>query len=187
MPPRCLEAYRMDDPKLEVGAFAELDAMKSVAQAIEPLEPDAKTRVLNWAFQFFELGGISSSTLTEAGRLSNDLGEEEGSANATNKPDSLGELYALADPISDGQKALVASYWIQVCLGNDSFGTQSVNGELKQLGYRITNVTRAFDGLEKSRPQLVIRLKKGGQTQQARKMYKLTEAGVKEVENMIKA
>ncbi len=80
---------------------------------------------------------------------------------------------------------MVAAYWLQVCQGAESFVSYSVNKALKNLGHGVSNVTGAFDALRRSKPALVLQLRKAGKSRQARKTYKVTKAGVAAVEEMI--
>ena len=98
---------------------------------------------------------------------------------------SFPDLYHAAQPQTDAEKALVGGYWLQVNYGRDSFDSMSVNQNLKDMGYPVGNITRAFDWLKSQKPQLVQQMKKGGSTKQARKLYKITHAGIKRVEEMI--
>jgi hypothetical protein len=90
-----------------------------------------------------------------------------------------------ADPKTDRARALVAGYWQQVCEGQPSFAAQSLNTNLKNLGYRLSNITVSLEGLKSDRPALVLQLKKDGTSRQARKTYKLTHEGIRRVETMI--
>ena len=161
-------------------AIVELEAMKKVAEALESLGPEARIRVLNWAADLYSVREVmqrSKVVLDEVETV--DSGDSEEQAFET-----IGDLFARTQPGSDAEKALVAGYWLQVGLGNAGFGTQEVNRELKHLGYGVSNITRAFETLKKTRPQQVIQLKKAGSTKQARKTFKLTEAGIRVVEAM---
>lgn len=158
--------------------LAELEAMKQVAEAIATLEPDAKARVLSWAADHYSVGAIKSSI------HESDPQEEE--TNTKQEFDTLGDLFAQAQPGSDAEKALVAGYWLQIEQGNDDFATQDINSELKHLGYGIGNITRAFENLKKTRPQQVIQLRKAGTSKQARKTFKVTDVGRKVVDSMIR-
>jgi DNA-binding PadR family transcriptional regulator len=53
------------------------------------------------------------------------------------------------------------------------------------MGYTVSNITRAFDSLMLQDPKYVIQVKKSGTSRQARKLYKLTHAGVKRVGEML--
>jgi len=158
----------------------ELEAMKAVAEAIEPLEDAARARVLRWVSDHFKVKHVSRN---EAERVLEVAGDPTSQPTAPTF-ESVGELFAAAAPSSDAEKALVAGYWLQVEKGQVGFGTQEINTELKHLGYGIGNITRAFDALKKTKPQQVIQLRKAGTTKQARKTFKLTEAGIRAVESM---
>ncbi len=164
-------------------ALAELEAMKKVAGAIDKLEAEARARVLGWAIDHYSVGAAKTKSIAVP------VNPEEVVAPEPALPQgysSIGELFADAQPGSDAEKALVAGYWLQIEAGNADFGTQDVNSELKHLGYGVGNITRAFDTLKMTRPQQVIQLRKAGTSKQARKTFKVTEAGRKVVEAMIR-
>ncbi len=161
-------------------AIAELEAMKKVAEALEDLEPDARARVLNWAADHYAVSEVKQrSTLVSDEDEFADTGTYEEQAF-----DEIGDLFAKTQPRSDAERALVAGYWLQVEQGSSGFGTLEINRELKHLGHGVGNITRAFDALKRTKPQQVIQLRKAGSTKQARKTFKLTDAGVRVVEAM---
>lgn len=98
---------------------------------------------------------------------------------------TFAELYAAANPTTNGDKALIAGYWLQVCQGSENFTAQSANKELTHLGHKVANITAALDTLKSTKPALILQLRKSGSSQQARKTYKVSAAGVKRVEEMI--
>lgn len=98
--------------------------------------------------------------------------------------ESFPDLYHAANPETESDKALVAGYWIQVCQGKDSFDSYSANSALKDMGYSISNITRAFDSLMAVDPKYVQQIRKSGTTRQARKLYKLTQAGQRRISEM---
>jgi len=161
-------------------ALAELEAMKKVAEAIDKLEAEARARVLGWAIDHYSVGAAKAKSIVNPGEV---VTTESALQQGYN---SIGELFADAQPGSDAEKALVAGYWLQIEAGNADFGTQDVNSELKHLGYGVGNITRAFDTLKMTRPQQVIQLRKAGTSKQARRTFKVTEAGRKVVEAMIR-
>ena len=101
------------------------------------------------------------------------------------KYETFAELFDAAQPSSNANMALVAGYWLQVCQGQTDFDGQSANTELKHLGRPIANITVAMNSLKSQKPTLVMQLRKSGKSQQARKTYKVTVAGIKAVEAMI--
>jgi hypothetical protein len=158
----------------------ELDAMMSINKAMKDLEPEAAKRVLRWAAERY---ATAEAVLPEEA--------PPATPNADQRPlhassfGDIAELVSAAGPKTDVERALVGTYWFQVCSDEQSVTSQQVNTELKQLGYGAKNITDAFSGLISRRPQYALQVAKTGSSRQARKKYKLTGAGIKQVERMI--
>jgi hypothetical protein len=162
-----------------VSEFDELEAMKTIAAALEPLDAAARARALQWAISRFHSSG---APMTIGGLApSNEPGSEPERSGPFG---SFAELFDAASPTTEKDKALVAAYWMQVCQGATSFPAQSLNDLLKDLGHRVGNITEALNQLKSERPALVLQLKKSGTSKQARKTYKLTSEGAKRVSAM---
>jgi hypothetical protein len=161
---------------------AEIAAMKLVAEALAKLDPEATARVVHWAADRFKVSGAKGSSGTGLGakRQEPEDGEQQ-------PFDSLADLYAATTPKTDADKALVGGYWFQYCQGQADFAAQTVNTELKNLGHGVSNITKALETLKGQTPALVMQLKKSGSTKQARKTYKLTAAGKKAVDLLIRS
>ncbi|MBN9488252.1 MAG: hypothetical protein J0H44_13535 [Alphaproteobacteria bacterium] len=101
--------------------------------------------------------------------------------------DSFADLHDVVRPEGAAEQALVAGYWLQICQKAESFDGQAANKELKNLGHGVANITKAIDGLKNQSPALALQLKKSGTSKQARKLYKITVAGQKVIEEKIKA
>jgi len=162
---------------------AEIDAMKAVADALDGLPGDSVRRVLSWAIGAFDAGAplptqsMSPKAQKESAGEAVDLGQDLGT-----DINELADLYYAVDPDTDSMKALVGTYWLTKYEGQPDVDAQSVNKLLKDLGFGVTNITRAFYGLVKSKPQLVLQTRKAGTTKQARKKYKMTKQGEQEIE-----
>lgn len=169
----------------------ELEAIRAALDALTPLEDEAKERV--WAYIGRRLDLVVSPAARKASAVGDAAAEDE--AASPNPPGSsggsrfeaLGELFAAAQPKTNGQKALIVGYWLQVKNGLADLTGQAVNGELKQLGHGVGNITNALEELKNTKPALAIQLRKSGTSKQARKKYKITEAGIKAVEEMLRA
>lgn len=164
--------------------FAEIEAMKAIMIAMEPLEEAIRERVLRWACDKYKVAGANARTrmaYAEPGGSteSNEVGAE------VPVYDTAAELLAAAGADTDADKALVVGYWYQVVLNQSDIESQAINTELKHIGYGVGNITRALDSLVNQRPQLVIQLRKGGASKQARKKFKLTAEGIRRVKQMI--
>lgn len=157
----------------------ELEAMKKIKAALEPLEDAARQRALHWAFSRYR-GGTSAVVMPAR------LTEPSLEVHPNNSQFAdFAELFDAANPSTEKDKALVAAYWIQVCQSVASFPSQTINAELKDLGHGVGNITEALTQLKNERPALILQLKKSGTSRQARKTYKLTIEGVKRVQTMI--
>jgi hypothetical protein len=167
------------DPQLE------LEAMGVIAKALGPLGSTAKLRVLRWALDLYGREGATPTGAGPTGPLDSQAAWPSTATRKVTEYSEFGEFYSAARPSTDAEKALVAAAWSQLKEGAQEIDTQAVNTRLKHLGYPIGNITRAFDALKDARPSLVIQLKKMGNSQQARKRYKVTTEGQKEVERML--
>lgn len=167
---------------------AEFTAMHAVYKALEPLDDDARSRVVNYIVSRLEIAALSARGSLDDETPGSEGGDEASLADeetAAPKYESFAELFDAAQPQSTSDKALVAGYWLQVCQGAPSFEGFSANRELKNLGQGLANITNAIEALKTHKPALALQLRKSGKSQQARKTYKLTVAGIKAVEAMI--
>ncbi len=154
----------------------------------EPLGDDARSRVFDYIAARLEIASpVPQRSFAEGPAGDGEVDEDAIVAQELGAPKygSLAELHDAAQPKSNADRALVAGYWLQVCQGSDSFDGYSANKELKNLGHGVSNITNAIDSLKGQKPASVLQLKKSGKSQQARKVYKVTVAGIKVVEAMI--
>src|SRR5688572_11371365 len=56
--------------------------------------------------------------------------------------------YGAAEPTTDSDRALVAGYWYQFVEGQEDFGSQTINSDLKHLGHGVSNITKALERLK---------------------------------------
>ena len=87
-------------------AILELEAMKKVAEAIAGLEPEARTRVLTWAVDHYSIGTLKIGSQKPI----NIHPTPDAPTTSSRSADSIGDLFAMAQPSSDAEKALVADY-----------------------------------------------------------------------------
>jgi hypothetical protein len=166
------------DRRRELSEIAdEVAAMQSIATALAGLDEGAKMRVLAWVFDKFNFqrGSMRPATHSPA---------PQDVANGASVFGSLAELFDAASPETDKDKVLVAAFW-EASGDGATFSAQSLNTQLKHLGHGIGNITRALSLLTDEKPTLVLQVRKSGNSQQARKLFKVTEAGRKRVLAMI--
>src|ERR1700759_1711529 len=116
-----------------MGEFDELDAMKKIAAALEPLDDAARGRALQWALSRFR-NSKGIVPLEQSTSSSRDHGGSD-ELSVPNEHESFAELFEATTPITERDKALVAAYWTQVCEGVSSFPAQTLNALLKDLGH----------------------------------------------------
>jgi hypothetical protein len=155
----------------------ELEAMTAVAAAIDKITGDDKmvARVMRWARERYTDTNEPEPPLVRGKPVVADPAEYE----------DVATLYSAAAPKTDPERALVVGYWFQVHQGMKDFDSQRVNTELKNIGHGVGNITDAFSRLIGRKPQYVIQIRKSGTARQARKLYRLTNEGVKHVQALL--
>ena len=159
----------------------ELEAMSNVSEILESLDEEARSRVLAWA--------ASRLAIRPGQQLSVPLGANELSSTADQpaKPhfDTFAELYNAFGATNEMEKALIAAYWIQIVEENLPWPSLELNKLLKDAGHGIKNITRALSDAMDKKPAYILQIKKSGKTQQSRKTYKITSAGVDYTESKL--
>jgi hypothetical protein len=170
----------------------EIQAMSTVATALADLEEDARGRVLRWAAERYGVtmpkdGRHGGGSINDGGGGHNGAARipEEEIARESPTFEHFAELFAMAQPKSDADKALVAAYWVQVHEGQSQWQSRRLTTELKNLGHSLSNITNALTADMNRKPQLVIQLKKSGSAKQANKTYKVTHEGIVYVQGML--
>jgi hypothetical protein len=160
----------------------ELEAMQAVYAALNDLDDAARGRVLAWAASKFE---IDPPVANDTNRSTGIDAPDGDGPSAGQQYGDVGDLVDAAQPSDGPERALVVSYWFQEIEGREGFGGADVNNALKNLGHPLANVTKTLTSLRGRKPSLVMQVGKSGRSAQARKTYKLTAAGVREVRQML--
>lgn len=177
----------------------EIEALGRVSKAVGSLEEEARGRVIRWAAERYgvTLGAPPRRQAVGAGATGAGVGSESGDLDQQDELDDHGdndeaptwdhfaELYHASGASTHPEGMLVAAYWVQVLMGQESFGSLELNKLLKDLGHGVTGTAKVMTTLITKKPALILQLKKSGKSQQARKTYKLTDAGKKAVEQMV--
>ncbi len=172
----------------------EIKAMSDVLQALEGLEESTRTRVLKWAISKYQLedimlveGSPQKTKLKKGLDESSTGGNMRNSVDATSISDfsDLGEFYSQVDPNTDSEKVLTIGVHYQMNMGYEDLNSADLNKELKHLGYRVSNVTVSISLLMKKKPALMIQTRKEGNSKQSRKKYRVTQAGIKYIEQLL--
>lgn len=179
----------------------EIEAMGKVSKALGSLEEEARGRVIRWAAERYGVTLGAAPRRQAAGTGGNggvggfvggELDDEDELDDHHNHHDvetptwdHFAELYHASGASTHPEGMLVAAYWVQVLKKQESFGSLELNKLLKDLGHGVTGTAKVMTTLIAKKPALILQLRKSGKSQQARKTYKLTDAGKKAVEQMI--
>jgi hypothetical protein len=166
----------------------EIKALGQINDALNGLEIDEARRVLSWAVDKYDPTGQLKQQVQSNSKAGGGSGPEHNGAKA-DPPDGqyerISDLVDAASPLTIVDYVLVASYWFQVIGGKESVAAQEVNSALKDLGHGSSNITDSFTSLIGRKPAHVRQIQKAGSTRQARKRYRITEAGLKAVARML--
>lgn len=159
----------------------EIEAMSAISRALSPLDEVVVARIVRWVIDKHQV-------VVQPARVAPT--PSEGAILQSKVPSEFADvatLYHAANPITEPEKALVVAFWLQEITGQKDWESQPVNTELKNLGHGIGNITDALSALMNRKPSLVIQVQKSGNSKQARKRYKITNAGLVAVREMLAA
>ena len=170
-------------------AANEIDVLQTVRDALMPLDNEARVRVVTYIVSLFGIDGQVTAAPPKSARADFDADSEEAETEeATTQVvtfPTFAELYAAANPGTNGEKALVAGFWLQECQQAENFTGAAANRELTELGHRVSNITHAINSMKSQNPMLILQLKKSGSSRQARKVYKVSHEGIRRIKEMI--
>lgn len=177
----------------------EIDVLNRSYELLSKVDDDVKVRVMQWLSNKFGLGDstlvITSSMASASGGTGTGAGEES-NGQAPSKPapteapsglssfDSFDEMYRFLRPSSDAEKALASAVYLSSQRNMGEVSSAQVQKELKNIGERVSNITQAISALVKKK--LMLQMGKEGNSQQARKKYRVTPEAVRTVSDMLK-
>lgn len=153
----------------------EITAMQAMAGALAGLDESARGRVIRWLGERYGVRAAQENTARQQS-----VRDAEGQPEQEEFPDFFHRFQASTDK----EKAVATAYWLRLT-GVNQFPSMDINSMLKDLGHRVSNITDALSSAMREKPALVIQIKKSGSSRQARKLYKLTDAGAKWVESKL--
>lgn len=159
-------------------AIARLDGVRQVLEFVKNMSVADARWVLAMAQQTLE---GSSPAMSFAGSVSSEPPPPNGGA-AVGTEHDLAELFEKMNPETDYDKILGVSFYLQQVAKQGDFDSLTITTQLRELGYKVSNITRAIDELTARTPALVMVTKKTGDTRQARRRYRLTQQGVRHVQ-----
>lgn len=122
----------------------------------------------------------------EAGGLRGDVLAAQSTHSAHSEFSDAAQLVEACGASNGPERALCVGYFLQEVGGRPGFSGQELNSVLKHLGHPLSNVTATLGSLRAQKPALVMQVSKAGRSQQARKTYRLTVAGLESVRQMVR-
>ncbi len=176
----------------------EIDLLSQCYDLLSKADDDVKSRILLWLSNKFQLGQATlvlgaaassnqGSTASENGSAAQGADKPtptEGSPAGLESLNSFTDMYRALRPSSDAEKALAAAVYLSSKRNMSEVSSAQVQKELKLIGERVSNITQAISALVKKK--LIMQLGKEGNSQQARKKYKITPEAVRMVGEMLK-
>lgn len=95
------------------------------------------------------------------------------------------ELFKVAKPKRAHEKALVVAAFLTVKGGIKELKSADIQKGLRQVDKGLQNITNVITRLQTNKPKLMVQTRKAGDTQQARKRFKVTQEGLDMVEAML--
>lgn len=151
----------------------EIDAIAKVMEILEPLEEEGRRRVAAYLAQRVGVAEVGSQQPAPHGR---DLASFS----------TVADAFAAAGPQKGSDKALVVAAYLQASQQSQELTGAQVNKALRDLGHGVKDITTAMQANIDCRPSLMLQLRKSGKSRQAKKTYKVSDAGMSRVDEMLK-
>ena len=178
----------------------ELAVMNEVAKLMKPLSKNEARRVIAWLAEYFDptdadvvMGDADyeatplTITIAEAAPATQDAIDgdfaQEGAAEdpeadaEAEDPNTFQAFYGKVAPKTVIQKALTAAYWLETQDGLYSWRSHDITKILGSIDVKVNALSAALSIAEKKEEPLVELMSKSGDSMQARKTFRLTEAG----------
>ena len=174
-----------------------MDEAKALLDRINETISDYDDVLKERARDILIAAAFDGSSLAEVGRPgaaphpASSSRRESGTGNGRRIPahpasaDGFATLLQQWRPRKASERALLAAYYLAEVRGETHMTSQGINGELKEHGLAVSNITRAIDTNLKARPPLMRQTRKLGRTRQARKEYRMTSEGIEAVRSRI--
>lgn len=98
--------------------------------------------------------------------------------------DGFAEAFSKVNPKTEDKKVLFAAWYLFGRNGAQDFKGLQVSKRLKQTGHRINSVTVSLGRLKTLKPALVIQVRSTVNKKQSRKIYRLTDEGIKAAQQL---
>ncbi len=181
----------------------ELEAIASAMNLLQPLSPDARSRVLTWLDDYFSyhtdvtqptnVSNVSTNSYAENEIPENNFAdiasaepiEEDSFESSSDTADenyeetfgSFEQFYDYVAPKTARQKVATAGWWLEFEEGQSSWRTFDVTKALKNIGKPLRYLSTTITQEKKKDDPLIEQLSKDGDSAQAHGTFRLSEFG----------
>lgn len=172
----------------------ELVVMNEMAKLMEQLDKAAAHRVIAWLADYCGVACPEASTEASDTAFAQVEGEESDAPAIEGAPEALAGdapaepepapaegtfegLFATVAPKTVIQKALTAAYWVETNDGKETWRSHDITKCLASIDVKVNALSASLALAEKKEEPLVELMSKSGDSMQARKTFRLTEAG----------
>ena len=100
---------------------------------------------------------------------------------------TIENLFLGANVTTVASRILLAAAYLQEKLNYKEVSSFDINSRLKKLGYGISNITTAINGLLSKKPPLMKQTKKEGSSKQAKRKFVVTEEGLEAAKTFLRS
>jgi hypothetical protein len=156
-----------------------LDEINAALSSYDPVMKEQARDIL-----FRQAFGVSPSIRKAALGPGEDAGRAETETVGEEKP-QFNSLIERWTPVTQADWVLLGAYYFQKIHGQENVTGFAVNKELKHHGYGVGNITDCFTANMQADPARMLQTKKTGKSKQAKKLYVVTTAGIKYIEEKL--
>jgi len=178
----------------------EIEAIVKSYEVIKDLDGDSKQRVISWLVDKFGLSNDAAIQMKQSApgmggrdsamghsamgmaKLSPDMPLPEKLTGFDTVELLFNQIYTKTEP----EKVLVVASYLQEKSELQELGGRRINTELKRMSQGVKNITAAISSLTRKNPPLMSQTKREGSSPQAKKQYRVTEEGIRRVNESIK-
>ena len=91
---------------------------------------------------------------------------------------TIENLFLVANVTTVASRILLTAAYLQEKMGFTEVSSFDINSRLKKLGYGVSNITTAINGLLNKKPPRMTQTKKEGDSKQAKRKFVVTEEGI---------
>lgn len=156
----------------------ELKVLNDVRGILSALSKDEQRRSLEWLMDYFDIYDRDFD-FDDIYDYDDDyeFGDDIADGGAANAPLTFEGVYNKVEPKTAIQKIVTAAWWLERQEGKESWKSFEVNKLLKSLDVKISSVSGTLAIENKKDDSMIVVLEKSGDSMQARKTFRLSDAG----------